>query len=132
MEDSSVQPDDRHPDRRIREGGFEQHQAFYEDIDRDLRELEFRVGSIPRNDDTVKLVEDIRKVILGTPAEPGSPSTECTTDGTGLRDLHCLPASRARGPSVTALEIARRNINQAISAAISLEVAKKQGLERNE
>lgn len=112
-------------------GGFDQHQAFYQEVDRDLRQLEFRVTSIPQNDDTVKLVDNIRTVILGKPAEAGGPSTECTGEGASLRDLHCLPANKAKGPSAAALEIARRNINQTISAALSLELAKKQGLESN-
>jgi len=101
------------------EAGFDKNAAFYEEIDRALRQLEFRVGSIPKNDKSVKLVGDIRTVIVG--------KGECSADGASLRDLHCLPENKAKGPSVAALEISRRNINQTISAALQLELAKKQG-----
>ena len=98
---------------------FEKSTAFYTGIDRDLRQLEFRVRAIPRNDGTVALVQDIRAAILGTGL--------CSADGTSPRELPCLAANRTRGPSVTALAIAQRNINQTISAALSLELAKRQG-----
>lgn len=106
------------------DGAFARHAAFYDDIDRDLRQLEFRVQSIPNNTKTQALVADIRKAVLGD----GS----CSADGASLRDLHCIPENRERGPSPRALEIARRNVNQAISAALSLELAKKQGSEVNQ
>jgi hypothetical protein len=99
---------------------FSKHQAFYSDIDRQLRRLEFRVNAIPENEKTVDLVKKIRLAILG--------EGKCTAKGTSLRDLHCMPANKVKGPSITALAICRLNINQAISAALSLEVAKKQGL----
>lgn len=102
---------------------FENHVQFYEDADQQIRRLEFRVASIPNNDHTIKLVADIRAVILG--------EGKCSEDGGSLRDLHCLPDNLAQGPSRTALEISRRNINQAIGAALGLELAKKQGLEQN-
>jgi len=106
------------------DGAFDKHAAFYDGVDRDLRRLEFRVNAIPKNNHTQMLVKDIRAAILGAGA--------CDETGTSLRDLHCLPASRARGPSKTALELSRRNVNQTISAALSLELAKKQGLEHND
>ena len=102
---------------------FSKHQAFYSDIDQQLRRLEFRVNAIPKNDKTIDLVKKIRMVILGT--------GKCMADGTSLRDLHCMPGSKDKGPSAKALEISRRNVNQTISAALSLELAKKQGLEQN-
>ncbi|HUL82479.1 MAG TPA: hypothetical protein VL131_10055 [Gammaproteobacteria bacterium] len=107
------------------DAAFQKHAAFYDDVDHDLRQLEFRVGSIPNNSHTQTLVEDIRAAILG--------DGTCKADGTGksLRDLHCS-SDAARGPSAAALEINRRNLNQTISAALQLELAKKQGLERNQ
>ena len=68
-------------------------------------------------------MKKIRLVILG--------DGKCSDEGNSLRDLHCMAASKEKGPSSVALEINRRNINQTISAALSLEVAKKQGLEQN-
>jgi hypothetical protein len=100
---------------------FDQHEQFYTDADAQLRRLEFRVASIPDNGRTVRLVALIRASILG--------DGKCTEEGTSLRDLHCFPANRARGPSRTALEAARRNVNQTIGSALALEIAKKQGLE---
>lgn len=105
-------------------GAFAKHQVFYEETDRDLRRLEFRVSSIPKNKHTEKLVADIRSALLGKGL--------CTTEGTSLRDLHCLPASKDKGPSKASLDVAQRSVNQTISAALSLELAKKQGLEKNE
>ncbi len=105
------------------EAAFSKHQAFYSDIGQQLRRLEFRVNSIPKNDKTIDLVKKIRLVILG--------EGKCTEEGTSLRDLHCMPMSKDRGPSAMALEICRRNVNQTISAALSLELAKKQGVEQN-
>jgi hypothetical protein len=102
---------------------FSKHQAFYIDIDQQLRRLEFRVNSIPRNDKTIDLVKKIRLAILG--------EGKCTAEGTSLRDLQCIPSNKVKGPSATALAICRLNINQTISAALSLEVAKKQGLGQN-
>jgi len=102
---------------------FAKHKEFYDNADQQLRRIEFRVNSIPHNTATIKLVSDIRKVLLGSDA--------CSPDGTSLRDLHCLSANQATGPSKTALQIAQRNINQTIGAALSLELAKKQGLAQN-
>lgn len=102
---------------------FEKHKDFYDDIDRQLRGLEFRVDSIPKNRSTIELVKKIRAVILG--------EGKCSEEGSSLRDLHCLPDNKDKGPSRKSLEINRRNINAAISAALSLELAKKQGLEQN-
>jgi hypothetical protein len=107
-----------------KENAFEKHKKFYEDTDKQLRGLEFRVASIPKNSHTVKLVANIRASILG--------DGKCSEGGNSLRDLHCLPANAERGPSRVALEISRRNINQAIGAALALELAKKQGLEQTE
>ena len=100
---------------------FASAEKFYDEIDGDLRRLEFRVASIPKNSHSEKLVSDIRAVILG--------KSDCSANGTSLRDLHCLGENKATGPSVAALEIARRNINTTISAALKLELAKKQGTE---
>ena len=105
------------------DAAFDKHKDFYDDIDQQLRRLEFRVNSIPKNDKTISLVKKIRLVILG--------DGKCSDEGNSLRDLHCMAASKEKGPSSVALEINRRNINQTISAALSLEVAKKQGLEQN-
>lgn len=102
---------------------FDKHQAFYDESDQQLRRLEFRVASIPNNGKTVKLVGDVRSALLG--------EGKCDATGTSLRDLHCMPASRARGPSKTALEIAARNVNQTLGVALALEIAKKQGQEQN-
>lgn len=102
---------------------FSKHRDFYQAIDQQLRRLEFRVNSIPKNDRTVELVKKVRLVILG--------EGKCSEEGTSLRELHCLPDNRDKGPSAKALEITRRNINQTLSAALSLELAKKQGLEKN-
>ena len=102
---------------------FSKHQDFYSDIDQQLRRLEFRVNSIPRNDKTIDLFKKIRLVILG--------EGKCTAGGTSLRDLHCTPANKGKGPSAIALAICRLNVNQTISAALSLELAKKQGLGQN-
>ena len=106
-----------------KKAAFSKHQAFYSDIAQELRRLEFRVNAIPNNDKTIDLVNKIRLVILG--------EGTCTTEGTSLRDLHCMPANKNKGPSATALANCRLNVNKAISAALSLELAKKQGLEQN-
>jgi hypothetical protein len=102
---------------------FSKHQAFYSDISQQLRRLEFRVNAIPKNDKTIDLVKKVRLVILG--------EGRCTADGSSLRDLHCMPSNKTKGPSITALAICRLTINQAISAALGLEVSKKQGARQN-
>ena len=99
---------------------FEKHDKFYRQIDQKLRSLEFRVGTIPKNSKTVQLVAGIRSSILG--------EGKCTEEGNSLRDLHCVPDNAVRGPSETALEISRRNVNQTIRAALAFELAKKHGL----
>lgn len=100
---------------------FETNQDFYTDADKQIRHLEFRVNSIPDNAQTIKLVKDIRAVILG--------NGQCSAEGASLRDLHCMPQNLIKGPSTTSLTIQQRNINQTIGAALALEIAKKQGLE---
>lgn len=102
---------------------FQKHENFYKEVDKQLRRLEFRVSSIPKNSKTKKLVKNIRDAILG--------EGKCTKDGASLRDLHCLPENTTKGPSKLALEISRRNVNQTIGAALALELAKKQGTEKN-
>lgn len=104
---------------KTEDAAFDRHHDFYEGIDRDLRRLEFRVSAIPNNSRTVKLVQDIRAAILG--------DGTCSPTDSSLRSLHCLPENALKGPSVLALKIARRNINQTISAALNLELAKRQG-----
>lgn len=102
---------------------FGKHDQFYNQVDQKLRSLEFRVSSIPKNSKTMKLVANIRASILG--------EGKCTKEGNSLRDLHCLPANAARGPSKRALELSLINVNQTIRAALALELAKKHGLRSN-
>ena len=102
---------------------FEKHKQFYDNADEQLRRLEFRVTSIPKNSKTVKLVGDIRASLLG--------DGKCSVDGGSLKDLHCNPEALAKGPSKMSLQLAQRNLNQTIGAALALELAKKQGLEQN-
>jgi hypothetical protein len=106
-----------------KKAAFGKHQDFYTDIGQQLRRLEFRVNSIPKNDKTIDLVKKIRLVIIG--------DGQCTAEGTSLRDLHCMRVSKEKGPSASALANCRLNVNKAISAALSLELSKKQGLEQN-
>jgi hypothetical protein len=47
------------------DNSFDKKKDFYDAVDQQLRRLEFRVSSIPKNGATVKLVGDIRHVILG-------------------------------------------------------------------
>ena len=103
---------------------FAEHESVYQGLDRDLRRIEFRVASIPKNSHTVRLVADVRGAVLGKGL--------CSTEGTSLKDLHCIPSNADKGPSKAALVVAQRNINQTISAALNLELAKKQGLESNQ
>lgn len=102
---------------------FEKNKNFYEDADQQIRRLEFRVSSIPKNDTTQRLVKNIRTSILG--------DGKCDENGSSLKDLHCSPENIIKGPSKMALQISQRNINQSIGAALSLELAKKQGLDQN-
>jgi len=104
-----------------KKAAFSKHQDFYMDIKQQLRRLEFRVNAIPRNDKTIDLVKKIRLVILG--------EGTCTSEGTSLRDLHCMTANKNKGPSAMALALCQFNVNKAISEALSLELAKKQGVE---
>ena len=106
-----------------KKAAFSKHQAFYSDIAQELRRLEFRANAIPKNDKTIDLVKKIRLAILG--------EGKCTAEGTSLRDLHCMSANKNKGPSAIALANCRLNVNQTISAALSLELAKKQGVEQN-
>lgn len=102
---------------------FSKQKAFYDNADEQLRRLEFRVGSIPKNSHTVKLVGDIRASLLG--------EGKCSADGRSLKDLHCNPEALAKGPSKASLQLAQRNLNQIIGAALNLELAKKQGSDPN-
>ncbi len=101
--------------------GYERNIKFYNEMNKMLRTLEFRVNAIPDNSRTVALVRNIRLVILGDKSAAAQGS---------LQDLHRLPQNRERGISPAVLKIARRNIDQAISAALSLEIAKKRGLKK--
>ena len=78
------------------------------------------MSAIPSNGRTIKLVENIRTVLLG--------ADNCNDTGISLRDLHCNSEAATNGPSKAALRISQRNINQTIGAALALELAKKQGL----
>ncbi len=100
---------------------FSKHQDFYTDIGQQLRRLEFRVNAIPKNDKTIDLFKKVRLVIIG--------EGTCSAEGTSLRDLHCNSANRNKGPSAMALEIFRLKVNKTISAALTLEISKKQGFE---
>ncbi len=102
---------------------FAKQKQFYENADEQLRRLEFRVTSIPKNSHTVKLVGNIRASLLG--------EGKCSAEGNSLKDLHCNVEALAKGPSKKSLELAQRNLNQTIGAALALELAKKQGLESN-
>jgi hypothetical protein len=106
-----------------KKAAFSKHQDFYSDIDQQLRRLEFRVNAIPGNDKTIDLVKKIRLAILG--------EGNCTVEGNSLRDLHCTPANKVKGPTASALANCRLNVNKTISAALSLEVSKKQGAGQN-
>ena len=48
-----------------KENSFENQKNFYDDADQQIRRLEFRVSSIPKNSKTSKLVSNIRATILG-------------------------------------------------------------------
>jgi hypothetical protein len=96
---------------------FARHARFYTDIDKQLRVLERRVASIPANEESAKLVANIRASVLG--------EGRCSAEGASLRDLHCLPSNAERGPSRIALEISQRNVSQTIGAALALERSKQ-------
>lgn len=114
-------------DARSEKNAYKAHEKFYTDLEEQLRKIEFRVQSIPKNGKSIKLVSDIRLVLLSSDDE----KIQCTENGSSLQDLHCMPESKERGPLRKSLEIAQRNINQTIGAALTLELAKKQGLESN-
>ena len=106
-----------------KKAAFSKHQDFYADIGQQLRRLEFRVNAIPKNEKTIDLFKKVRLVIIG--------EGTCSTEGASLRDLHCMPTNRNKGPSAMDLEIFRLNVNKTISAALTLELSKKQGSEQN-
>lgn len=93
---------------------YDSSQVFYRRIDHEIGILEFRVNSIPDNQLTSDAVGHIRSVILGT----GS-------DSTSLRGVHSLGQNRQTGIDKTTLAITQRIIDQTISAALKLEIAKK-------
>jgi hypothetical protein len=95
---------------------FDSTQAFYQAIEKDVKTLLFRVEAIPKNEKTVSLVRNIQLQLTGNKSSP---------DGASLRELHQLPGNRNNGIPAASLEIAQRNINQTIQAALSLELAKK-------
>jgi hypothetical protein len=96
------------------------HQKTYDLLDKQIKMLEFRVTAIAKNDQTTTIVKTIRSTILGN-EDPSQPKTS-------LKDLHCLnDHNKNYGPSKAVLEICRRNIDQTISAALTLELAKKSG-----
>ena len=97
---------------------FDSSKEFYEEIERDLRILSFRVGAVPNNKQTIELVENLKVGILGDPSNP---------TGTSLKELHQLQKNRDNGIPETTLRIAQRIINQLFKAALSLEIAKKRG-----
>ncbi|MCX6168667.1 MAG: hypothetical protein NTX65_04985 [Ignavibacteriales bacterium] len=99
---------------------FAKHQKTYDMLDNQIKILEFRVAAIPKNDQTIIIVKTIRLTILG--------NEDTSQPKTGLKDLHCLnDHNKSYGPSKAVLEVCRRNINQTISAALTLELAKKTG-----
>lgn len=97
---------------------LDSNKEFYEEIERDLRILSFRVGAVPNNKQTIELVENLKVGILGDPSNP---------TGTSLKELHQLQKNRDNGIPETTLRIAQRIINQLFTAALSLEIAKKRG-----
>jgi phage tail sheath protein FI len=97
---------------------FTKHQQTYDAFDREIRQLEFRVNAIPDNSKTIEIVKNIRLNILGGGDSPKS----------SLKDIHIInEKNKNQGPSMLALEVCRRNIDQTISAALALELAKKSG-----
>ena len=124
--------------KRSEKNSYDVQKKFYSEFDDKLRLLEFRVQSIPKNSKTQKLVADIRAAVL----LPDNLAKQCEQEGlvikegeetqfNSLQSMHCLQENKAAGPSRMALEISQRNINQVIGAALTLEVAKKQGTEVN-
>jgi hypothetical protein len=72
--------------------------------------------AIPQNQQTVELVKNVLTQITGNKESP---------EASILKELHQLPNNRTNGISAANLELAQRNINQTIQAALSLELAKK-------
>lgn len=96
---------------------FANSKAFYEEIDKDLKSLLFRVGSIPKNKEMESLVRNIQLLIVGDQEAP---------KGTSLKELHQItPSGGVKVINSTAFALAQRQINQALHAALSLELAKK-------
>jgi hypothetical protein len=95
---------------------YDSCQYFYTEIGREIETLEFRVNSIPDNKFTIETVKQIRSVILGG-----------NSDSSSLREIHTLPENRQNGIDPTTLSVTKRIIDQAISAALRLEIAKKRG-----
>ena len=99
---------------------FAKHQKMYDLLDSQIKKLEFRVSAIPKNDQTITIVKTIRLTILG--------SEDSSQAKSSLKDLHCLnDHNRNYGLSKAVLEVCRRNIDQTISAALTLELEKKTG-----
>jgi len=128
--------------KRSAKNAYSAKKQFYNDFDEKLRLLEFRVQSIPKNSKTQKLVSDIRASVLFDENDERRCEEENGGNGMILKEgeetklnslqaLHCLDKNKNEGPRRMALEIAQRNINQVVGAALALEVAKKQGTESN-
>jgi hypothetical protein len=94
------------------EASFEKNKSFYKEIDKDLKLLEFRAGAIPKNEISQKLIRNIRDSIFGK-EELG-----------GLMQLHSLNGTKDIGPDLKTLNIQNLQINQAVSAALQLEISK--------
>ncbi len=101
------------------------HQQTYNELNRQISQLEFRAGAMPNNEIIVKLIHQIRLSILG--------SGDSTQPKTSLLDLHSLnDRNKNLGPSKLALEVCRSNIDQTISAALALELYEKSGKTYNQ
>lgn len=104
---------------------FTKHKQTYDELNRQISQLEFRAAAMPNNEIIVKLVHQIRLSILG--------SGDSLQQLTSLKDLHSLnDHNRNVGPSKTALEICRGNVDQTISAALALELYEKSGKTYNQ
>lgn len=119
---------------RSAKNSYDVQKQFYTAFDEKLRTLEFRVQSVPKNSTTQKLVADIRQATLLREDEEEACEKTGILDvdkAASLQSIHCLPENKKEGPRRSSLEIAQRNINQVIGAALALELAKKQGTESN-
>ena len=77
--------------------------TFYDDADRQLRRLEFRVSSIPKNDRTVKLVGDIRAAFnRAYVSKDGRIKGDTQTTYLMALGFDLLPAESELGMSLTA------------------------------